>query len=156
MVSQIILEHEISMDSISRDIGGALHIVETQIFVQWINHRHDHHLNSNKEAEANREGSNIFQKSKDCILWCNSLKKNQGSLHETFGETREVLCSQIIKIYQRNGLVLCDCSKEHLAQSLTVKLSGGAKTFGGWWEIHAWRSARRGKMASLLGCWGGN
>lgn len=94
-------------------------------------------LTPNMEADRDREGSSVFKKSKDHIFGCDGLKQNQSSLEEAFRETRKVLCSQIIKIYQRNGLVLCDCCRKHLAQTHapTVELWCGAETVRGGWRL---------------------
>lgn len=143
-VPQISVEREISMDSIAGYIEDALHIVEIQMFIQRIIHDLDQHLNSIAEADRDRKGSSLFKKSEDHILGCDGLKQNQSSLYEAFRETRKVSCSQIIKIYQRNRLVLCDCFRRHLAptHAPTVELWGGAETVRGGWEI---------EMESLLG-----
>lgn len=79
------------------------------------------------------KAAELFKKPEDRIFGCSGLKQNQSSLYEAFREARKVLCSQIIKIYQRNGLVLCDCCINHLAQTqaLTVELWGGAETLRG-------------------------
>lgn len=125
------------MDSIAGYIEDALHIVEIQMFIQRNIHDLDQHLNPNMEADRDREGSSVLKKSKDHIFGCDGLKQNQSSLEEAFRETRKVLCSQIIKIYQRNGLVLCDCCRKHLAQTHapTVELWGGAETLSGGWRL---------------------
>lgn len=74
------MEHEISMDSIAGYIEDALHIVEIQMFIQRIIHDLDQHLNSNMEADRDREGSSVFKKSKDHIFGCDGLKQNQSRL----------------------------------------------------------------------------